>query len=89
MSRFHVAASSRWRAVRNEALLRDGYRCCQCRRAGALAVDHIVPVHRGGEQYELTNLQTLCRRCHLLKHRGERRRESPARARWRALVDAL
>ena len=89
MSRVHRGASGhRWRAVRAEALLRDGYRC-QCGKAGALEVDHIVPVHRGGEQYDLHNLQTLCRRCHLLKHRGERRRESPARAGWRALVDAL
>ena len=90
MSRTHRGASgNRWRAVRAEALLRDGYRCCECGKAGALEVDHVLPVHRGGAEFDLQNTQALCRRCHVRKTRGEHRPESPGRARWRALVASL
>ena len=62
MSRFHRGSTgSKWTTTRLLALLRDGYRCKRCGRPGKLEVDHIVPVHRGGAEYDLLNTQTLCR----------------------------
>ena len=53
-------------------------------------MDHIKPLRRGGEAYDLGNLQTLCRGCHIEKSRAEsRRKPSPARAAWRCLVTEL
>jgi 5-methylcytosine-specific restriction enzyme A len=53
-------------SLRAEVLLRDGGRCRRCRRAINLEVDHIVPICKGGET-EVSNLQTLCRRCNRRK----------------------
>lgn len=64
---------STWRKIREIALERDGYRCRQCgivpERLRDLEVDHIVPLRNGGARLDLSNLQTLCRRCHKAKHR--------------------
>ena len=35
-----------------------------------LAVDHIVPLAKGGSWYTVDNLQLLCRRCNQLKGNG-------------------
>ncbi len=44
--------------------------CLHCERRGitraAEEVDHIIPLHAGGEDTE-ANKQSLCRQCHLLK----------------------
>ncbi len=40
---------------------------------GARDVDHVVPLRDGGAQYELSNLQPLCRRCHQQKTNRETR----------------
>ena len=76
----------RWR------LERDGYRCRSCGRAGRLEADHVVPLERGGAPWELDNVQTLCRGCHIRKTRAERRpgrQSSPAVQRWANLVADL
>jgi hypothetical protein len=52
--------------LRAEVQLRDGARCCRCRTAVNLEVDHIIPVSKGGKTEE-SNLQTLCRRCNRRK----------------------
>lgn len=63
----------RWRKVRNRKLAIDPL-CEHCRATGqyvpAYDVDHIVPIREGGARYALSNLQSLCRRCHLRKHRS-------------------
>ncbi|MDE0379642.1 MAG: HNH endonuclease [Rhodospirillales bacterium] len=85
----------RWAIVRRAVLYRDAYTCQGCGWVGGpFDVDHIVPLHRGGEMYDLGNLQTLCRHtCHKAKTAREnvrRRRESTAAERkWRALVNDL
>jgi hypothetical protein len=57
-----------WRAVRQQALARDGNRCQECGKAGKLDVDHIVPWKQAGHLwYELSNLRSLCRSCHIKK----------------------
>ncbi len=61
---------SRWRKVRAIALSREPL-CRDCAKRGLTVasecVDHIVPMARGGEQYDLDNLQGLCVPCHSTK----------------------
>jgi len=53
--------SSEWIKLREQVLIRDGYRCTArgC-RAWAKVVDHIVSRRNGGSD-ELGNLRSLCR----------------------------
>lgn len=84
----------RWELVRREALDRDGWRCQQlradgkrCGRAGRLEVDHIRPLAQGGAEYDLGNLQTLCRSCHIEKTRAENSNPpGPERLAWDAFM---
>ena len=69
---------------------RDGWRCRTCGRAGKLEVDHVIPIDKGGDPWESSNLQTLCRDCHIKKTRRENRRTpTPAEIRWQKLVREL
>jgi 5-methylcytosine-specific restriction protein A len=78
MSRHHQAIKNdpRWKAVREECLERDGYRCQDCgvtaeelEDQGAplwdrLQVDHIEELATAPElAFELDNLRTLCGPC--------------------------
>ena len=57
-------ASARWRKVRLMVLDRDGYQCV-CGRATDLIVHHRTALTERPElALELTNLVTLCRKCH-------------------------
>ena len=86
-SRLHAELDQRrWRLLRSQIFQRDGHRCCECGRAGKLECDHKTPLHRGGAEYDLTNLQALCRACHIGKTAGENRKPDPARDAWRQLV---
>ena len=71
----------RWLTARSAALERDGFRCVQCGKAGRLEVDHAKALDHGGAAYELGNLQTLCRDCHIEKTYAER--STPEQVRWR------
>ena len=72
--------------VRRAAFERDGWRCVDCGRPGRLEAHHVTPLHKGGPPYDLENLKTLCRSCHIEQHR---RQLTPGEAAWRALVDDL
>ena len=91
MSRHHRALPSRrWERFARSIKDRDGWRCRSCGRRGRLEVDHVVPLHLGGEPWDPDNCQALCRGCHGAKTRAERRApEPPEVARWRALIDEL
>lgn len=68
--------SAEWRALRERILVRDGFRCADCRRvvAGKDAhVDHIRPLELGGTDAE-SNLTCRCASCHGRKTRGEQGR---------------
>ena len=52
--------------LRQEVLAQNDGRCVSCNRQPATEVDHI-----DGGSVELSNLRGLCRRCHVLKARGE------------------
>ena len=78
----------RWAVVRLKVLDRDGWRCVLCSRAGRLEVDHIRPLALQGSKYALSNLQALCRGCHIAKTRAENISASskPENERWRVLI---
>ena len=86
-SRHHASLARRhWRHVRLQILDSANWRCTDCGRY-ANEVDHIVPLHKGGDPFGADNLQALCRSCHIAKTARENRREpTPAEAAWRALV---
>lgn len=56
-----------WRRLRKLVLDRDRYLCTLCFNAGILTeateVDHIIGVAEGGTD-ELSNLRSVCRKCH-------------------------
>lgn len=51
---------------KDEVFQHDGYRCVICGSTENLTIDHILPRAKGGKD-ELSNLQTLCRRCNSKK----------------------
>ena len=69
----HGINQKRWAAVRRAVFSRDD-NCCQS--CGLVAdrpeVDHITPLHKGGDKYAMDNLQLLCGfPCHQEKTRRE------------------
>lgn len=84
-----VIRSPRWKALRLQALRRDGWKCVQCGARGRLEVDHRVPVRSAPDRaFDLTNLQCLCPGCHSRKTRMEigLGREDPKRDAWKTLL---
>jgi 5-methylcytosine-specific restriction endonuclease McrA len=87
-----VCRSKRWPALRLQAKRRDGFACVKCGATGDLEVDHVKPVRDAPElSFEITNLQTLCIRCHSAKTRIEVGWADidPKRQAWRDLVRAI
>lgn len=67
-----VTRGPRWKALRMQALDRDGWACVQCGQRRRLECDHILPVRdRPDLSYTLSNLQILCGACHARKTRIE------------------
>ena len=63
-----ITRGPRWRALRWQALRRDGFACVQCGAMGRLDVDHVKPVREAPAlAFDLDNLQSLCARCHSAK----------------------
>ena len=66
-----------WERIRKQVLMRDGYLCQVCKRAGkpraANEVDHITPKAKGGTD-DLNNLQAICGPCHKRKTAQEKGR---------------
>lgn len=63
-----------WRKLRKTILHRDGYLCVSCKRSDryvpATDVDHIINKAKGGSD-DPSNLQSLCRKCHMTKTANE------------------
>lgn len=59
-----------WFSIRQLVLVRDSYACRACGRVCVgkreAQVDHVLPKRMGGTD-EISNLQTLCIRCHSQK----------------------
>ena len=79
---------ARWDRARRAAKERDGWRCRLCGRAGRLEVDHVLPLHKGGPEFDPANMQTLCRACHVNKTNVENG-VKPWPAEWSSLVYEL
>lgn len=66
-----------WRRKRDAVMKRDRYLCVPCGKKGRTTegteVDHVVNVAEGGTD-DVSNLQTICTECHLLKSQEEARR---------------
>ena len=62
---------------------RDGWRCLKCGKGGALEVDHIIPLHKGGAMFDPANCQTLCKAHHRAKTQIDLNRVNPERDKWR------
>lgn len=85
----HILRTARWKALRLEALRRDGWACVQCGSRHRLEIDHIEAVRTAPERaFDLTNLQTLCASCHTRKTRLEcgHKPISEDRQKWRDLL---
>ena len=88
MSRHHTRLKAhRWTLVRSAAFDRDNYRCTNCGRAGRLEAHHEPPLRAGADPYDLAGIRTLCRSCHIERHRPDAM--TPGRAEWLALVDSM
>ena len=84
-----VTRTQRWKALRMQALDRDEWQCVQCGERRRLEVDHIEPVRtRPDLAFTLSNLQTLCGRCHSRKTRIEvgMGQPNPKRDAWKNLL---
>lgn len=78
----HHAAMPTPPATRLAALERDLWTCQNCGASvltAALEVHHVKPLEDDGGN-ELSNLQTLCRNCHLRHHQKKRAANSPVYA---------
>lgn len=72
-----------WQAVRDEAMHRDAFLCVDCKKKGRITpaeeVHHIIPItpsnlNDPSVTLNLTNLVSLCKRCHASRHkRGKQR----------------
>lgn len=62
-----IYSTPRWKRIRKMALVRDNALCQHCKERNAEVVDHIVEIKDGGDPYDLSNLESLCNRCHAIK----------------------
>lgn len=58
--------STAWKEVRTQAFVRDNYTCVDCKQVGhKLEANHIKPRSKHPElKLELSNIETLCKKCH-------------------------
>lgn len=88
--RHHQLHAARWAATRRAVFGRDKWRCRACGRAGRLEAHHEPPLTDGERNpYDMDGIQTLCRACHIARHRGPRRELTPEEAAWDHLVAEL
>lgn len=72
----YVATTITWNDFREGILKRDKYHCTECNKGyrdlngigETLAVHHIVPVIKGGKEFDEDNCITLCTSCHKTRH---------------------
>ena len=75
---------------RKQVFNRDQYRCRQCGKPGRLEADHVTPLSRNGDAWDLSNIQSLCIECHLVKSKLERAvPQSESRKAWAVYIDEL
>jgi len=83
-----------WQQKRLRVLERDGWQCVRCHVPLTVTTAHIDHIRSGKlGTNQMSNLRTLCRRCHVLRadhrHRGmtaQALRDGLIPANWRTLV---
>lgn len=71
-----------WPWIRKDVFERDDWKCVNCGSRHRIECDHIIPRDRDGES-DWDNLQTLCRKCHMLKTAEETgNRQHPGMSYW-------
>ena len=92
-----------WAFLRSLVKARDDWSCVKCGSRYRVEVNHIISPLDGGEFFEISNCQTLCRTCHkhytrqqylarpkhLRKHRGQSKPKDPKRQEWIDFVNEL
>ena len=76
-----VYRTARWQTVRRAVFERDGWACVKCGRMGLIECDHIDPIRKQGDWFDMANLQCLCRGCHIAKSAEENRTREVSAAR--------
>jgi 5-methylcytosine-specific restriction endonuclease McrA len=83
-----------WKETRLKVLRRNGYKCVRCAIPLSVSTAHIDHIQSGklGSNH-ISNLRTLCRRCHVLRadprHRGmiaKALKDEIIPSNWRELV---
>ena len=69
MSYYHES-SSEWKKVKKQFIKIAPKYCFECFDTGELEVDHVKPLHKGGENV-VDNLQYLCLDCHEKKTKSD------------------
>ena len=67
---------SDWRRLRKQVLERDGWSCTGCGQHGGRLECHHVRRYVDGGTDDLSNLVTLCAKCHIAKHRNDRSKQA-------------
>ena len=65
-----IYRTKRWQAVRRAVFERDGWACVNCGRMGLIECDHIDPIRKQGDWFDMGNLQTLCQELSYRQERG-------------------
>lgn len=73
-----IYRSRRWLALRAKLFRERGEQCESCYSIGEVQVHHIKPVSLGGAKFDESNLEVLCRSCHLERHRKIEAEKMPA-----------
>lgn len=63
-----------WSHVREVVYVRDGGICMKCGRRVTkknFHVDHVIPISKGGDEWDLNNLELSCPDCNLQKSTRE------------------
>ncbi|UCD13583.1 MAG: HNH endonuclease [Thermoplasmatales archaeon] len=70
------------KSIKNEVLVRQGYKCYKCRRTlpAVKHFHHKRPVSKGGKN-TLANIIALCPNCHSKHHHKQRVRKADRKAR--------
>ena len=68
-----IYRSREWKIIRRQIFERDDWRCVECGKIGRLECDHIREITKAKDWFDENNLQTLCRSCHIVKSRSERK----------------
>ena len=82
-----IYSNPQWRMVSAIMKERTGYRCEECGGHGNLQTHHIVPISKGGEPYDESNLKVLCKPCHDNHHKYKP--QTPGRDEWIGYVNGF